>query len=315
MQSFTAHYGYSRTFQENKLTLGLIHPLETYQGDIPNMDIEHQMNLAKLAEESGFAALFVRDIPLREPAFGDVGQIYDPWIFLSYLAAHTETIALGTASVITSFRHPLHLAKSAASLDKLSKERLLFGLATGDREIEFDVFGVDHGKRATLYQEAFHVMKKTWATTFPYIQTNRITLTGKTDILPKPTLGDIPTLVTGFSGQSLEWIATHSDGWMSYPRNPILQQKFIDDYRALAKTFKPFAQSLHVDLSENPHEEPTYMHLGFRSGHKFLIEYVNQLREIGVNHVIISNKEAKRPADEIIQELAEEVVPHFPVLK
>jgi len=184
MQSFTAHYGYSRTFQENKLTLGLIHPLETYQGDIPNMDIEHQMNLAKLAEESGFAALFVRDIPLREPAFGDVGQIYDPWIFLSYLAAHTETIALGTASVITSFRHPLHLAKSAASLDKLSKERLLFGLATGDREIEFDVFGVDHGKRATLYQEAFHVMKKTWATTFPYIQTNRITLTGKTDILP-----------------------------------------------------------------------------------------------------------------------------------
>jgi len=57
------------------------------------------------------------------------------------------------------------------------------------------------------------------------------------------------------------------------------------------------------------------MHLGFRSGHKFLIEYINQLQEIGVNHVIISNKEAKRPADEIIQELAEEMVPHFPVLE
>lgn len=262
MHTFTKHHhGYLRTFQENKLTLGLIHPLETYQGDMPNMDLEQQMNLAKLAEEDGFAALFVRDIPLREPAFGDVGQIYDSWIFLSYLAAHTETIALGTASIITSFQHPLLLAKTAASLDKLSKERLLFGLATGDREIEFDVFGVNREERAILYQE---VMKEAWSTSFPNIQTNRVKLTGKTDILPKPTLGDIPTLVTGFSGQSLEWIAKYSDGWMSYPRNPILQQKFIDDYRALANTFKPFAQSLHVNLSETPHEEPTTYIYAFR---------------------------------------------------
>src|SRR5690625_3124225 len=107
-------------------------------------------------------------------------------------------------------------------------------------------------------------MKEACSTSEPNIQTNRVNLTGKTEILPKPTLGDIPTLVTGFSGQSLEWIAKYSDGWMSYPRNPILQQKFIDDYRALANTFKPFAQSLHVNLSETPHEEPTTYIYAFR---------------------------------------------------
>ena len=315
MSRFEKHKGYARTFKENKLTLGLVFPLESYEGNIPIMDLAEQIQLAQLAEKGDFAALFVRDVPLNDPAFGDVGQIYDPWVFLSYIAAYTKDIALGTASAITSFQHPLNLAKSAASLDKISGERLLFSLATGDRPIEFEAFGVAREKRAEVFQETLYVMKQSWATSFPKISTSRVHLNGNTDILPKPVLGDIPILVTGFSGQSLEWIAENSDGWLSYPRNPILQQKFIGDYRTLARKFKPFAQSLHIDLSENANEEPTYMRLGFRSGHTFLIEFLYELQEIGVNHVVINTKDARRPADEMIQELIEEVVPYFPALK
>lgn len=157
-------------------------------------------------------------------------------------------------------------------------------------------------------------MKKVWATSDPIIQTDRVNLTGGTDILPKPTLEDIPTLVTGFSGQKLEWIAENSDGWMSYTRNPDLQKKYINDYRSLANGFKPFSQSLAIDLSENPSEEPIFMHGGFRSGHKYLNEFLTTLREIGVNNVILNTKNSQRPADEVIQELAEEVVPDFPAL-
>ena len=314
MNKFEKHNGYIRTFQENKLTLGLAVPLEAYQGNVPEMDLEQQIKLAKLAEDADFASLMVRDIPLNDPSFGDVGQMYDPWIYLSHIAAHTKKIALGTASVITSFQHPINLAQSAASLDKISGERLLFGLATGDRPIEFDAYNVDREKRAAYYREAFYVMKEVWAKSFPTIQTSRVSLTGGTDLLPKPVLGDIPVFVTGFSGQSMEWIAENSDGLFGYPRNPAQQDRLIKEYRSSAGGFKPFPQSLHIDLSEDSNEGPRPIHLGFRSGHKFLIEFLKALQEAGVNHVYLNNKYSHRPAEEVIQELAEEVVPHFPAI-
>lgn len=315
LKPFQQHKGFSRTYEENKLTLGLVFPLETYKGNVPTMDLSEQLALAKLAEEGQFAALFARDVPLNDPNFGDAGQMYDPWVFLSYIAANTNDIALGTASAITSFQHPLNLAKSAASLDKISNERLLFGLATGDRPVEFNIFDVDREKRAEMYREALQVMREVWKTPFPKIQTKRVHLSGTTDLLPKPTVGDIPVFVTGFSGQSLQWIAENGDGWFGYPRDPAYQKQIIDDYRALTNTFKPFSQSLHIDLAEDPNEAPSPRHLGFRSGRNFLIEYLHALQEVGVNHVILNNKDALRPAKDIIQELAEDVAPHFPAIQ
>lgn len=66
MEKFKNHKGYSRMYQENKLTLGLFFPIESYMGDVPEMNIEKQMKLAKRAEELNFASLFVRDVPLRD---------------------------------------------------------------------------------------------------------------------------------------------------------------------------------------------------------------------------------------------------------
>src|SRR5699024_1096479 len=138
---------------------------EGYEQSEPVMDIDEQVKLAKLAEETGFASLFVRDVPLNDPQrFGDAGQMYDPWVYLSHIASNTNKIALGTSSAITSFVHPVILAKSAASLDKISRERLLLGLATGDRPVEFDVFGVDREKRAAYYREAIETMRTVWGT-------------------------------------------------------------------------------------------------------------------------------------------------------
>ena len=133
MGKFQSHNGYARTFKENKLTLGLLFPLESYSGDFPQMDLEGQMNLAKKVEDLGFASLFVRDSPLYDPNFGDAGVIYDPFMYLAYVAAHTEEIALGTSSIVTTLRHPLHTAKSAATLDRMSQQRFLFGTATGEK--------------------------------------------------------------------------------------------------------------------------------------------------------------------------------------
>ena len=313
MEKFKNHKGYSRMYQENKLTLGLFFPIESYMGDVPEMNIEKQMKLAKRAEELNCASLFVRDVPLRYPNFGDVGQIYDPFTYLGYVTANTEKIALGTGSIILTLRHPLHVAKAAASVDRLSGERLILGVATGDRPIEFPAFSVNPEDRSELFRESMAVMRKVWREHFPSIDSARVHMTSG-DMLPKPKLSDIPVMVTGHSGQSPEWIAEHSDGWIYYPRPLKFQKALIDNWRSLTEEFKPFTQSLYIDLTEDPNHVPIPIHLGFRTGRVFLIEFLESLRDAGVNHVIINLKYGQRPVEEVIEELGEFVLPHFPAL-
>jgi luciferase-type oxidoreductase len=313
MSEFNQHRGFRRMFRENHLTLGLFFPLESYKGSIPVMNIEEQTKLAKRADQLNFASLFVRDVPLFDQTFGDVGQIYDPWVFLGYIAAHTEKISLGTGSIVVTLRHPLHVAKAAASIDKLSGGRFIFGIATGDRQIEFPTFSVDFERRRELFREALEVMRSVWKNNFPKISTTRVQMI-EGDVLPKPDLHDIPVFVTGHSGQSVKWIAEHADGWLYYARDLSLQSVQINKWRSLTDHFKPFSQSLNVDLAENPDEEPTGIRLGLRAGRKYLIQYLENLKNIGVNHVIINVKYGQRPVSEVIDEIGEEVLPYFPTL-
>lgn len=296
------------------MTLGINFPLEAYKGSFPEMDLKEQMKLAKRAEDYGFASLFVRDAPLYDPDFGDVGGLYDPFMFLTYVAAHTEAIALGTGSIVTTLRNPIHTAKSAATLESISGQRFLFGAASGDRPVEFPAFRVDADDKAELFRESLEVMKQLWKEEFPEIQTTRVNLTHG-DVVPKPGLSTIPVFGTGYSGQSLEWLAEHTDGWLFYPQDLKGQKALINKWRQATEGFKPFAQPLAIDLSERPGESPKPGQIGFRAGRNFLIDYLNAYQDAGVNHVMIGLKESSRPAEEVIQELGEYVVPKFPAIR
>lgn len=310
MTDFSNHRGYSTMFKEEKMTLGLFFAIESYSGSVPEMNIEQQIKTAKMAESSGFSALFFRDVFLNVPSFGDVGHIYDPWVFMGYVIAHTSRIALATGSIVSTLRHPLHIAKAAASADRLSGQRLILGLATGDRPSEFSAFQTSIDTRSELFRETLAVSRQVWKEDFPAISTERVNMSGG-DLLPKPMLNDIPVLVTGNSRQSLEWIAQNGDGWLYYPQKVDQQARTVQTWRSLTEGFKPFSQSLYVDLSENPDEPPTPIHLGLRTGYRSLIDYLNALQEIGVNHVALNLKYGKRPAHEVVQEIGEFVVPHF----
>ena len=131
-----------------------------------------QERLARRAEELGFAALWVRDVPLRDPTFGDIGQIYDPWVYLGWIAAQTRDIALATGSIVLPLRHPLHTAKAAASVDQLTQGRLVLGVASGDRPVEFPSFGVDFERRGSLFRENFRVIREVLADEFPVVRSS-----------------------------------------------------------------------------------------------------------------------------------------------
>ncbi|MBU0822719.1 MULTISPECIES: LLM class oxidoreductase [Pseudomonas] len=312
---YQEHRGFRRTFTPGHLSLGLFFPLEAFDGDTPSM--LNQVELAKRAEALGFSALWFRDVPLRDPGFGDVGQVFDPWVYLGYMAAHTSEIALGTASIAIPLHHPLHTAKASASVDQLSAGRLILGVASGDRPVEFSAFDVDPERRGEIFREHYEVIRRAHSTSFEPIRWSGGELQGA-DLIPKPTTQVIPMLVTGHSRQSLDWIARESVGWINYPRAPKMQRLIVEDWRLevmkqCGSIYKPFTQSLYIDLSENPSTPPTHIHLGFRLGRVHLRALLEALEEIGVDHVILNLKYGKRPAAQVIEELGAHLVPQFGV--
>ncbi len=307
---------YYRTFKPKQLTIGVIFAIEAYEGAIPKM--ERQVELARRAEELGFSCLWFRDVPLHDPGFGDVGQIYDPWVYLGYIAAQTKTIALGTAAIVFPLRHPIDLAKAAFSVDQLSNGRLIMGIAGGDRPIEYPAYGRDFETRDALFRESVNDFRRL-SESFPKYNSRFGFLNGEVDLLPKHTSRKLPLFVTGYSRQTIDWIAEYSDGWLTYPREILLQQRIITNWnnavRKTGSSFKPFVQSLYIDLTKDPDVNFERIHLGYRLGRNKLFKHLSDLEDIGVNHVIFNLKYGKRPADEVLEELGKFIIPHFTILK
>lgn len=315
MQSFkNINPGFNSVFKTGSLSIGLIIPIESYTASsVPSL--EDHAKRAVLAEEHGFKALWVRDVPLHVPSFGDAGQTLDPFTYLGYLAGRTSEIALCTGSIALPLHHPVHVAKSAASIDHLSNGRLILGVASGDRPSEFPALGFDFDQRGETFKKAFQYIRAS-ADSFPTIDFEDFgTINGQVDILPKPPHGHIPMLITGHSRQTLDWIAEHGDGWMYYPRNLHMQQYTIAEYRSktqqLAGLDKPFMQPLYVDLHNDDDYKPTPIHLGFRIGIHHLIKYFKYLEEIGVNHVGINLRFNQHNIEKTIEKLAKHLLPHF----
>ncbi|WP_167679347.1 LLM class flavin-dependent oxidoreductase, partial [Rhodococcus sp. B10] len=67
-------------------------------------DLQRHAELARLADRLGFRALWVRDVPVYDPAFGDAAQVFEVFSYLGYLAGITEHILLGTGAVVLPIR-------------------------------------------------------------------------------------------------------------------------------------------------------------------------------------------------------------------
>lgn len=308
--------GFQSVYGQGKLTLGIGFPIEAYASPIPSMS--GQVDLAKRAEQGGFAALWCRDVPLIDPSFGDAGQMYDPWTWLGYITAHTSRIALGTGSIILPLRPQVDLAKSAASVDQLSKGRLILGVASGDRPVEYAVYDVPFETRDESFRNAFEFIRATSHRPVEW-DNQKAAYSGQVDLLPKSFAGDIPLFVTGHSRQSLDWIAKNADGWLMYPR-PLEQQRTVlaqwtDTLNTADITWKPFSQSLYIDLVNDPDAPKTPIHLGYRLGRNTLISHLDALQTMGVNHVTFNVRFSSRPVDHVLDELCEYVIPAFPALR
>jgi len=306
--------GFNSVFQANELSIGVVIPIENYtQSTVPTMR-EH-LERVQLIDLLGFKALWVRDVPFNVPAFGDAGQTFDPFTYLGFLAGQTKDIALATGSIALPLHHPVHVAKSAATIDQLSGGRMILGVASGDRPSEYPAMGIDFENRGELFREAFKYIRGAQAN-FPSLDVNHFgQMNGLMDVLPKATGHKIPILVTGHSRQSVNWIAENGDGWMYYPRNAYMQEQNILEFRDLIPKEqginKPFMQPLYVDLQADDDFLPQPIHLGFKIGANYLIEYFQHLKQLGVNHVGVNFRFNSGKMEKTLEKFAEKILPHF----
>ncbi|GLI05435.1 hypothetical protein YDYSG_14650 [Paenibacillus tyrfis] len=312
---FEHHQTYQRTFREGELTLGLHIPLENYKMEKPTM--ARQIELAQAAETYGFTTLWLRDVILEDPNFGDpaVGQIYDILIYGTHLLSQTKQIALGTSALVLPLRHPLRLSKEVATIEALFPERLIMGVSSGDRRADFKGLGIDHPSRGDQFREALSYLEKVLYESFPSID-SRYGHIEQATLVPK-LMQKIPTMITGFAQQDLDWIGMNGDGWIYYPQAPRRQLDAINAWRESASrqnqsAFRPFSMPMHLDLAEDPDEHATPIRLGFRIGRNKLVELLKLYKTIGVNHLFFALFDSLRPADQVIHELGEYVLPHFP---
>lgn len=306
---------YNSVFRQNRLSIGLVLPLEAYEvGAEPTL--KNHLETARLAEQLGFAALWLRDVPFNVPSFGDAGQMLDPFVYLGTLAAVTDKIALGTASIILPLRHPAHVAKAAATADVVSDGRLLLGVASGDRPEEYPALNMSYPDRGTRFRESVDYIRAV-AEPYPRHEGSHGYLSGGIDMLPKPACGRIPMLITGGSQQSPDWVAKNGDGWMTYPRDVVSQRRVVAEYRQrvaeAGEPNKPVMQSLYVDLLDDAEAEPRPIHLGFQSGVTFLRRYLSDLQELGVNHVALNLRFNKSNIETTLKQLADDLLPEFTV--
>ncbi len=304
---------YNTVFKPNHLSVGLVLPLEAYAVGAEASMARH-LEMAQLAEELGFVALWLRDVPFNVPSFGDAGQKFDPFVYLGALATVTRVIALGTASIVLPLRHPAHVAKAAATADVLSNGRLLLGVASGDRPEEYPALNMSFPDRGSRFRDSFNYIRA-MAEAYPRHRSAQGVLSGDIDLLPKPAQGQLPVLITGGSQQSPDWVALNGDGWMTYPRDAGAQGRLIAAYRQrLADAEapnKPVMQSLYVDVLDDPDAPARPIHLGFRSGAIALRRYLREIETLGVNHVALNLRFNQANIETTLKRLADDLLPDF----
>jgi probable F420-dependent oxidoreductase len=160
------------------------------------------------AEALGYESLWVQEQIISDSA------ILEPVTLLTYAAALTAKVRLGTSVLLPLVRNPVQLAKSLATLDQLSQGRLTVGVGIGGPHVPEAVFGVPRENRARRFVEGLKVMKALWAQ-------RRASFSGEfwrfenIPMEPKPVQRPHPPLWFGARDEvALRRAVRHGDGWM-----------------------------------------------------------------------------------------------------
>jgi hypothetical protein len=213
--------------------------------------------IAERAEALGYDSIWTADhilVPRTEPE--PFGQLLETLTTLSYVAAKTDRIALGTSILVLPQREPILVAKQAATVDELSGGRLTLGIGVGWIEREFDYLGADFAARGNRADDAAAALAA-----FSPDRPVDISLRIKTAIgrasRPAPTSADPEHgALEGEPDVMTAAILSYRDAGVTHividPDTNVLEQ-YLDDLERFAAEVRPLVTSPGAELCSALH--------------------------------------------------------------
>ena len=190
------------------------------------LQVSQMLEVAQLAERSGFESLWVRDRLVAGSPHGlllEAGgtSFLEPLLSLAAVAAVTDRIMLGTAVLLPN-RHPLRLVQEVGTLWRIADGRLAMGLGLGVGSKNFELLGLDYRHRVRLFEETAKALR------------GEISGLGVEDIDPAPGKG-LKLYYGGVSRAAVRRAFEHTDGWIAgrLPRDTFRDRmELVGRYRA-----------------------------------------------------------------------------------
>jgi probable F420-dependent oxidoreductase len=253
--------------------------------------------LGRALEERGFKSLFVPEhthIPLSRrtpfPGGGELPKRYshthDPFVALSFAAAVTKKLKLGTGILLVPQHEPIVTAKAIASLDQLSGGRFIFGIGGGWNVDEMENHGAKHGTRFKMMREHVLAMKALWSQDEASFHGEFVNFDPAWS-WPKPKQRpNPPILLGGETDHTLRRIIEYCDGWLPRPRgfDPV---EGIERLRRMASEKGRDPKTLSVTVFAAPPKEAV----------------LESYRKAGIDGALLAIPDLSR--DEILRQLDE----------
>jgi probable F420-dependent oxidoreductase len=222
-------------------------------------DAEGVAEIASAAEELGYESVWVGEHPvLIDPhappsPLPPGSELLDPVTVLAYAAARTTTIKLGTGILILPLRNPVILAKQLASVDVLSKGRLLVGVGVGYVPGEYEAIGVPFGTRGRRADDYIDAMRALWDDDEPRFSGEFAAFSG-IQCRPQPASSRLPVYASGMSTAALRRAVARADGWYGFFQDPDSTKRSLDELARLAKEVERPAVlgELHISITPPP---------------------------------------------------------------
>ncbi len=277
---------------------------------------EGVQKLIRGIEDIGFDELVMFDhvvmgYPTDErpaPFYPPKMPILEAFMLLSYAAAITSKIELGTGVLVLPQRQPTLVAKQIQSLDMLSGGRVRLGVGIGWQESEFDALQENFRTRARRFEEAIQLLRTCWAAEHvnfdgEFYQLDEIAMEPKS-----PQGANIPILIGGSVPATLRRVGELGDGWIGqFVKNADVAAKLIERIRWHAEEAGRDPDALEMQLSLSPfHEEDGK---GFYSDLDRMHQRYVELRDLGFHRTSINAitlfQGGHRTVESLIERLAE----------
>ena len=276
-------------------------------------DIHGVIDLAVRCEDLGFDSVWasehVFNVSYVYDRIGDK-PYYEPLTVLTYVAAKTSTIGLGTSVLVIHYHNPIRLAKVAATLDVLSGGRVMLGVGVGVIEEELEAMGSPFAERGAITDETIAIMKELWTKEDPSYQGKYHSFSGM-KFTPKPVQKPhIPIMIGGTSKAAIRRAARSGAAWHPTALSPEVLAQGMEYLKEQVVTAGRDPSEVEVSVSAAIGSTHNHNRYSLGEDPEEVLERAQKYQEMGVGRLVVSpNTRDQSQLRPIMEMIAEVVIP------